>query len=153
MYYTQQAEDQKYACVVTPLPDSLLLWRNATHVISLLLTTRYTQTFSLWVLNVAVPYVRVQELCENRGGRPGLTVPVSLPVSVDVKQHWTMLTHWSQFVPNMSTNIRGHEALRHHHHALASNLPSHEHMRSSVTLNRSFLSTLSLYATQSVNIN
>ena len=28
-----------------------------------------------------------------------------------------MLRHWSQFVPNMSTNIRGHEALhRHHHH-------------------------------------
>ena len=22
--------------------------------------------------------------------------------------------HWSQFVPNMSTDIRGHEALRHH---------------------------------------
>ena len=26
-----------------------------------------------------------------------------LIVSVDVKQQWTMLTHWSQFVPNMST--------------------------------------------------
>ena len=25
-----------------------------------------------------------------------------------------MLTHWSQFVPNMSADIRGHEALRHH---------------------------------------
>ena len=25
-----------------------------------------------------------------------------------------MLTHWSQFVPNMSTDIRGHEALLHH---------------------------------------
>ena len=30
---------------------------------------------------------RVQELCENRGGRPGLSVPTSLLVSVDVKQH------------------------------------------------------------------
>ena len=28
---------------------------------------------------------------------------MSLTVSVDVKQHWTMLRHWSQFVPNMST--------------------------------------------------
>ena len=46
---------------------------------------------------------RVQELCESRGGRPGLPVLMSLLVSVDVKQHWTMLTHWSQFVPNMST--------------------------------------------------
>ena len=30
---------------------------------------------------------RVQELCESRGGRPGLSVLVSLTVSVDVKQH------------------------------------------------------------------
>ena len=28
---------------------------------------------------------------------------MSLTVSVDVKQHWTMLMHWSQFVHNMST--------------------------------------------------
>ena len=27
-----------------------------------------------------------------------------------------MLQHWSQFVPNMSTDIRGHEVLLHHHH-------------------------------------
>ena len=30
--------------------------------------------------------IRVQELCENRGGRPGLPVLMSLTVSVDVKQ-------------------------------------------------------------------
>ena len=30
---------------------------------------------------------RVQELCESRGGRPGLSVLMSLTVSVDVKQH------------------------------------------------------------------
>ena len=59
-------------------------------------------------------HVRVQELCESRGGRPGLSVLMSLTVSVDVKQHWTVLRHWSQFVPNMSTDIRGHEALHHH---------------------------------------
>ena len=57
---------------------------------------------------------RVQELCESRGGRPGLSVLMSLTVSVDIKQHWTMLRHRLQFVPNMSTNIRGHEALHHH---------------------------------------
>ena len=50
---------------------------------------------------------RVQELCESRGGCPGLPVLMSLMVSVDVK-------HWSQFVPNMSTDIRGHEVLHHH---------------------------------------
>jgi len=49
-----------------------------------------------------------QELCESRGGRPGMSVLTSLMVSVDVKQHWTMLRHWSQLVPNMSTDIRGH---------------------------------------------
>ena len=49
------------------------------------------------------PQIRVQELCESRGGRPGPPVLMSFMVSVDVKQHWTMHTHWSQFVPNMST--------------------------------------------------
>ena len=59
--------------------------------------------------------VRVQKLCESWGGRPGLSVLTSLKVSVDIKQHWTMLRHWPQFVPDMSTDIRGHEALHHHH--------------------------------------
>ena len=58
--------------------------------------------------------VRVQELYESRGGRPGLSVLTSLTVSVDVKQHCTVLRQWSQFVPNMSTDIRGHESLLHH---------------------------------------
>ena len=31
--------------------------------------------------------VRVQELRESRGGRPGLSVLISLTVSVEVKQH------------------------------------------------------------------
>ena len=31
--------------------------------------------------------IRVQELCENRGGRPGLSVLTSLMVSVDLKQY------------------------------------------------------------------
>ena len=47
----------------------------------------------------------VLELCESRGGRPGLSVLTSLMVSVDVKQYSTMLTHWSQLVPNMSADI------------------------------------------------
>ena len=38
-------------------------------------------------LMVFVDVIRVQELCESRGGRPGLSVPMSLMVSVDVKQH------------------------------------------------------------------
>ena len=47
----------------------------------------------------------VQELCESRGGRPGLSVLTSLLVSVDVKNYGTMLRHCSQLVPNMSTDI------------------------------------------------
>ena len=33
---------------------------------------------------------RVQEVCESRGGRPGLSVPNKPTVSVDVKQRWTV---------------------------------------------------------------
>ena len=50
----------------------------------------------------------VQELCESRGGRPGLSVLTSHMVFVDVKLYCTMLRHWSQLVPNMSADIRGH---------------------------------------------
>ena len=64
---------------------------------------------AFWPLNVdskiPTPYLRVQKLSESRGGRPGLSVLTSLMVSVDVKQHCTTLTHWSQFVPNMSVDI------------------------------------------------
>ena len=52
--------------------------------------------------------VIVQELCESRGGRPELAVLTSLLVSVDVKNYCTVLRHWSQRVPNMSTEIWGH---------------------------------------------
>ena len=46
------------------------------------------------------------------GGRPGLSVLTSHTVFVDVKQYWTMLTHWPKLVPV----IRGHQALHHRHH-------------------------------------
>ena len=42
---------------------------------------------------------------------------MSLMVSVDIKQHWAMLKCWSQFVPNISTDIKGHEALLHNQHS------------------------------------
>ena len=35
--------------------------------------------------------VRAPELCESRGGRPGLPVPNKPTVSVDVKQHFNQL--------------------------------------------------------------
>ena len=36
---------------------------------------------------ISLTVIRVQELCESRGGRPGLPVLISLMVSVDVMQH------------------------------------------------------------------
>ena len=35
--------------------------------------------------------VRGQELCENRGGRPGLPVPNKPTVCMDLKQHSTRI--------------------------------------------------------------
>ena len=58
--------------------------------------------------NVTRKIYIVQELCESRGGRPGLSVLTSLLVSVDVKIYCTVLRHWSQLVPNMSHDIWGH---------------------------------------------
>ena len=56
-------------------------------------------------VQVCIVWVIVQELCESRGGCPGLSVLTSLLVSVDVKNYLTVLRHWSQLVPNMSNDI------------------------------------------------
>ena len=82
--------------------------------LSLLVSFSLFCMFMFYIYVYVYGSVRVQELCESQGGRPGLSVLTSLTVSVDVKQHWTVLRHWSQFVPNMSTDIRGREALLHH---------------------------------------
>ena len=58
------------------------------------------------------PFI-VQELCESRGGRHGLSVLTSLLVSVDVKLHWTMHRHWSQLVPNMSADTTSEDMKPH----------------------------------------
>ena len=70
--------------------------------------TPYVYGFKQWHCKL-MPDI-VQELCESRGGRPGLSVLTSLLVSVDVKLYWTMLRRWSQLFPNMSADIRGHYA-------------------------------------------
>ena len=43
--------------------------------------------FIIFILGVCVCVLIVQELCESRGGRPGLSVLTSLMVSVDVKNY------------------------------------------------------------------
>ena len=55
------------------------------------------------IKSLAGSFLIVQELCESRGGRPRLTVLTNFLVSVDVKLYWTVLRHWSQLFPNMST--------------------------------------------------
>ena len=48
--------------------------------------------YSKMVKSAAMIYsIAVQELCESRGGRPGLSVLTSLLVSVDVKNYCTVL--------------------------------------------------------------
>ena len=47
--------------------------------------------------------IRVQELCESRDGRPGLSVLMSLMVSVDVKQ---TLNHPNNYVNSISEDIK-----------------------------------------------
>ena len=42
---------------------------------------------AIWYKGQAFNRFIVQELCESRGGRPGLSVLTSLLVSVDVKQY------------------------------------------------------------------
>ena len=44
-------------------------------------------TASINGLDARSKLIIVQELCESRGGRPGLSVLTSLMVSVDVKQY------------------------------------------------------------------
>ena len=51
----------------------------------------------------------VQVLCESRGGRTGLSVLTNLLVSVDVKSYWTRLRHWSQPVPNLTSEDIKHQ--------------------------------------------
>ena len=63
-----------------------------------------TSTYKLNLPSKALHFI-VQELCGSRGGHPGLSVLTSLLVSVDVKNYCTVLRHWSQLVPNMSTDI------------------------------------------------
>ena len=49
------------------------------------LAVPFNQSVPLHKAGCAVESVIVQELCESRGGRPGLSVRTSLLVSVDVK--------------------------------------------------------------------
>ena len=70
---------------------------------------QFSQTFKALKRSSHYPHTFiVQELCESWGGCPGLSVLTSLMASVDVKLYWTVLWHWSQLVPNMSTDIWGH---------------------------------------------
>ena len=49
--------------------------------------------YKLNVYSILYIYIIVQELCESRGGRPGLSVLTSLLVSVDVKIYCLSLIH------------------------------------------------------------
>ena len=69
---------------------------------------------SLFIHDVFTMHLPHTVACHSSGAvwesrwRPDLSVLTSLLVSVDVKNYWTVLRHWSQLVPNMSTDIWGH---------------------------------------------
>ena len=54
-----------------------------------------------------LPTAASQELCESRGGRPGLPylMTISLTVSVDVKQHLTMSSKVPPRPPSHTTSL------------------------------------------------
>ena len=79
-----------------------LVWNENRH--SSLSTPMARHRVSIKLIHVVHRWVIVQELCESRGDRPGLSVLTSLLVFVDVKLYWTMLRHWSQLVPNNYVN-------------------------------------------------
>ena len=56
----------------------------AAHVIGVM-TSMFL--WSIYIYHSSVARFIVQELCESRGGRPGLSVLTNLKVSVDVKQY------------------------------------------------------------------
>ena len=53
----------------------------------------------------------VQELCESRGGRPGLSVLTSLLVSVDVKIYCTVLRHNLSLICLMTSEDIKHQLI------------------------------------------
>ena len=107
-----------YVCLLICVSDSFSLnvylclcmcvWLSPKVCFSLSLNVWISVRLYYHSLYVYMYHTIVQELCESWGGCPGLSVLMSLPVSVDVKLYWTMLWHWSQLVPNMSTDIWGH---------------------------------------------
>ena len=55
---------------------------------------RYITIIIIIIIIINFVTARAQELCESLGGRPGLSVLMSLTVSVDVKHHVYLLTYW-----------------------------------------------------------
>ena len=75
VYFAQQ-------CIFLPLPHVQVGIQNAAT------TSEKTKDPCLYKGNTGSrTLVIVQELCESRGGRPGLSVLMSLLVSVDVKNY------------------------------------------------------------------
>ena len=60
-------------------------WAKVMPVVALLLLLQLRRNGAYNRFPQACRYIRVQRLCESRGGRPGLSVLTSLLVSVDVK--------------------------------------------------------------------
>ena len=96
--FLKRKESEAYRTEILPLTSiPPYRWAKPAHMLCCFHSRMSTRTFRGRFI--------VQELCESRGGRPGLSVLTSLLVSVDVKIYCTVLRHWSQLVPNMSHDI------------------------------------------------
>ena len=79
-----------------PVPDKPTVSEDVKHHSTRTATSTFTQLLSAQSIGCSSRYLKVsvcglpvivQELCESRGGRPGLSVLTSLLVSVDVKNY------------------------------------------------------------------
>ena len=68
----------------------------------------YFAYWSMWIFISGLPSTHSSGAVWESRWPSGLSVLTSLLVSVDVNLYWTMLRHWSQLVPNTSTDIWGH---------------------------------------------
>ena len=87
--------------VVAGVVAVLFLWALGTHGFwSPAIFTRRE-----WSCQYLPDLSRAQELCESRGGRPGLPSLISLMVSVDVKQHFNEPTDLSMHASTTPTRL------------------------------------------------
>ena len=89
-----------------PLHSSILQYANKQNI-----TTAATKSTAIQNAFQIAHLTRAQELCESRGGRPGLPVPNKPTVSVDIKQHFNQHTRFSASSRRTSLRVQRRQQL------------------------------------------